>query len=315
VNGCAPALGLVEPPACPEVRDARPDEREEVVRFLREAQYGGGVLPSDRLVISVRDGCLAGAFRLAREEGVLVLRGMRVREDVRRAGIGLCLLGALADLDEVCFCVPHTHLDVFYGRAEFVRLPEAEMPAFLRDRARRYREQGLDVIVMRRDPRRDRRTPVELQSFEHVHALMPVTNDAHWSGFHEIRERVLFIERGEALAYDRCHPHDRAPGNHPMLLTCDGVPVGAVRVDLVPEHGVAIMRMVAVASGAQRRGHGRKMLALAEDFARERGCSTAAVFAAEDAVGFYARCGYMSETWDPDEQYGGGVQMTKALVR
>jgi N-acetylglutamate synthase-like GNAT family acetyltransferase len=98
-----------------------------------------------------------------------------------------------------------------------------------------------------------------------------------------------------------------------MLLTCDGARVGAVRVDVVAEHGVAIMRMVAVASSEQRRGHGRKMIALAEDFARECECSTAAVFAADDAVGFYTSCGYRSERWDPAEEYGGGVQMTKPL--
>jgi GNAT superfamily N-acetyltransferase len=126
---------------------------------------------------------------------------------------------------------------------------------------------------------------------------------------------VLFIDRGETeLVYDRDHPDDREPRNHPLLLTCDGDPVGALRVDLVEERDVAIMRMVAVASGAQRRGHGRKMLALAEDFARARGCSTVATFAADDAVGFYARCGYRLEVWDPEQAYGGGVQMAKPLV-
>jgi GNAT superfamily N-acetyltransferase len=137
------------------VRLARPDERHEVARFLLESGYGGGVLSSDRLVVAERDGYLAGAFRLADEDGVLVLRGMRVREDLRRAGIGRRLLGALAGLDEVCLCVPHAYLEGFYGSAGFLRLPEAETPTFLRERVRRYREQGLDVIVMRRDPRSD----------------------------------------------------------------------------------------------------------------------------------------------------------------
>jgi N-acetylglutamate synthase-like GNAT family acetyltransferase len=131
---------------------ARTNECEEVARFLLETGYGGAVLPSDRLVVAEQDGRLAGAFRLAREAGVLVLRGMRVREDLRRAGIGRRLLGALAGLDEVCFCVPHAYLEGFYSSAGFVRLQEPETPDFLRQRAQRYREQGLDVIVMRRDP-------------------------------------------------------------------------------------------------------------------------------------------------------------------
>lgn len=147
VDGCA-----LPPPPESATRVARPDERQEIERFLRETGYAGGILASDRLVIAVWGERLAGAFRLAREEGVLVLRGMRVREDLRRKGIGRRLLGALAGLGEACFCVPHSYLDGFYGGAGFARLPETETPAFLRDRARRYREQGLDVIVMRRDP-------------------------------------------------------------------------------------------------------------------------------------------------------------------
>ena len=134
-----------------QVRFARSDERGIIARFLRETGYACEVLPSDALVIAVQNGRLAGAFRLAREECVLVLRGMRVREDVRRTGIGRRLLGALADLDEVCFCVPHAYLEEFYGSAGFVRLSESEMPGFLCDRSRRYGEQGLDVIVMRRE--------------------------------------------------------------------------------------------------------------------------------------------------------------------
>jgi N-acetylglutamate synthase-like GNAT family acetyltransferase len=134
------------------VRAARPEEREDVARFLIETGYGGGVLPSDRLVAAEQDGRVVGAFRLAREEGVLVLRGMRVREDLRGAGIGRRLLGALAGLEEVCYCVPHAYLEEFYGGAGFARPPDAETPDFLRERAQRYHEQGLDVIVMRRDP-------------------------------------------------------------------------------------------------------------------------------------------------------------------
>jgi GNAT superfamily N-acetyltransferase len=132
------------------VRMADPSERDAVAAFLREAGYAGGVQPPDRLVVAVGDAGPVGAFRLAREEGVLVLRGMRVRADLRRRGIGRRLLWALADLDEPCFCVPHAYLERFYGSAGFTRLPAAEIPALLGTRAAVYTERGLQVIVMRR---------------------------------------------------------------------------------------------------------------------------------------------------------------------
>ncbi len=127
-------------------------ERGAIAAFLRDAAYGGGVQPSDRLVVAKADATVVGAYRLAREEGVLVLRGMRVREDVRRNGIGGRLLQALAQLDEPCFCVPHAYLEAFYGSAGFSRLRAAEVPGFLEARAAAYAEQGLEVIVMRREP-------------------------------------------------------------------------------------------------------------------------------------------------------------------
>lgn len=140
-----PALDLA-------VRIAGPDERMDVDAFLRAEAYGGGTRPSDDLVIALEEGRVAGAFRLAREHGVLVLRGMRVRHDVRRRGIGRRLLEALTDLVEPCYCVPHAYLEEFYRGAGFARLPDAEAPGFLRERLARYREQGLDVVVMRREP-------------------------------------------------------------------------------------------------------------------------------------------------------------------
>ena len=135
------------------VRIAEDVERDAVAEFLREAAYGGGVRPTDRLVVAAADSALVGAYRLARESGVLVLRGMRVREDLRHKGIGKRLLGALAQLDEACFCVPHAYLETFYGSAGFARLLAADAPAFLLARAADYGERGLEVIVMRREPK------------------------------------------------------------------------------------------------------------------------------------------------------------------
>ena len=147
VDGTGPA-----PRPAVLVRTALPQERQGVDEFLRSEAYAGGVQSSDELVVALRDGEVVGAFRLAREDGLLVLRGMRVRSDARGQGVGSRLLGALTGLAEPCYCVPHAHLQGFYGRAGFARLPDAEAPALLGERLALYRERGLDVVVMRREP-------------------------------------------------------------------------------------------------------------------------------------------------------------------
>jgi hypothetical protein len=130
--------------------DAR--DRPDAVTFLRAADYRGDILDSDCLIVAESGDSVVGAFRLVREHGCLVLRGMRVRCDMRRQGVGLRLLGALGDLDEPCYCVPHRHLEGFYGRAGFETLSVELTPDFLAARLTDYRDRGLDVVAMRREP-------------------------------------------------------------------------------------------------------------------------------------------------------------------
>jgi GNAT superfamily N-acetyltransferase len=146
---------------------------------------------------------------------------------------------------------------------------------------------------------------------EQTYLLVPVVTSEQWSAYHAIRRKVLFEDRGHFGAYDPNHPDDRKAQNHPVILTRDGLPVGAMRIDFVPEKTLAIMRTVAVTTDKQRRGYGRIMLSLAERYARQNGCTATVVFSADDAVGFYAKCGYELATWDAAGSFGQGKQMRK----
>ena len=55
------------------------------------------------------------------------------------------------------------------------------------------------------------------------------------------------------------------------------------------------------------------LLQLAEDFAREQGCSRTVLYATPEAVGFYSKAGYAEDDWD-DVYISGIVQMTKPLA-
>jgi N-acetylglutamate synthase-like GNAT family acetyltransferase len=134
-------------------RKARAEEFERVAAFYRDNGYEPGISPSDIIVVAESGGVLYGAVRICQEHDVLVLRGMRVGESMRRQGIGTRLLRAVESLigARECFCIPHRYLRPFYGRIGFVEIGATAAPRFLRERCAAYRrDYGLDVIVMRR---------------------------------------------------------------------------------------------------------------------------------------------------------------------
>ncbi|HEX6044079.1 MAG TPA: GNAT family N-acetyltransferase [Pyrinomonadaceae bacterium] len=122
------------------------------------------------------------------------------------------------------------------------------------------------------------------------HELRRPRSDEEWREFHAIRRKVLFENRGKLEAYDENHPDDAKPGNHPLVLLYHGTMVGVMRLDVTEK--MAWLRRVAIREDFQRRGHGRALLQLAEEFARAQGCIEIVSNAAVEAVGFYERCGY-----------------------
>ena len=142
--------------------------------------------------------------------------------------------------------------------------------------------------------------------------LITPADDAQWRAYHDIRRRVLFEARGQFGVYQEDRPDEQAPGNHPKLLLYRGDPIGVVRIDV--DAATAICRRVAIREDAQRLGHGRALIALVQQFARDHGCERLASHLAPDAVGFSERCGF---TLDSAGAYGssGGksVFITKPL--
>jgi GNAT superfamily N-acetyltransferase len=83
-----------------------------------------------------------------------------------------------------------------------------------------------------------------------------------------------------------------------------------IRIDI--DGGVAWLRRVAVIEELQRAGHGRILLAMAEDFARAEGCDEVRSNVDPGAVGFYERCGYSRES--SNHSTSDSVPMLKPLV-
>lgn len=139
------------------------------------------------------------------------------------------------------------------------------------------------------------------------YCLRPPASPDEWEVYHRIRRDVLL----EAQKYALECPDDHAPDHYALLLCLDDQPIGSIRIDITAT-GEAGLRLVAIDPTSQRRGCGRVLLRLAEDFARDLGCSRTVLYATPDAAGFYTKAGYSEEDWD-DVYISGIVQMTKPL--
>jgi pimeloyl-ACP methyl ester carboxylesterase/N-acetylglutamate synthase-like GNAT family acetyltransferase len=134
------------------VREATPSEGERVRAFYQAAGYAGSIGPDDRVLVAVREGEILGAVRLCREQGVQVLRTMRVRPDAQRRGLGRTMLRRFVTLlaEPECYCLPYAHLEAFYGEIGFERVAPAALPPHLAERLAGYQRDRPHVIAMRR---------------------------------------------------------------------------------------------------------------------------------------------------------------------
>jgi len=129
-------------------------ELDKVRSFYERCQYQGGALPDDVILCAEGQGNIVGIVRLAIEHNVIMLRGMQVDPAHHRRGIGRKLLlqfQMLLDPYEPCFCVPFRHLIKFYGIIGFKEIQVNEAPPHLAARLARYRNDGLDMIIMKID--------------------------------------------------------------------------------------------------------------------------------------------------------------------
>jgi GNAT superfamily N-acetyltransferase len=147
-----------------------------------------------------------------------------------------------------------------------------------------------------------------------AYELVKVATESDWRDHHSLRRAVLWEARGRSN-YDDRHAAEYLPNHHPLLMKLDGRPIGTTRLDDFG-HGRGAVRLVAIAIGVQRQGHGRALSLLVEDYARRLEINTLLVNAAPEAVGYYETLGWEAYIWDETELTGiaaGAKQMRKSL--
>lgn len=128
----------------------------DLIRAVYDASnYKGGIQTEDIGILATLGTIPVGGVRLAREHGVLMLRGMMVKPGYQRRGIGKEMLQVL-DLhigSEPCYLVGRVHLQEFYGSIGFVTINDREAPPFLIERAKKYNEEWHTCLIMHRNGR------------------------------------------------------------------------------------------------------------------------------------------------------------------
>jgi GNAT superfamily N-acetyltransferase len=135
--------------------------------------------------------------------------------------------------------------------------------------------------------------------------------------YHALRETCIFdlYHRADGpypCRYDPGHPDEDNPANHPLVLVAEDAVVGTIRIDMKPD-GRAVLRLVAVDPAWRGAGLGAELLRQAEVYAAEQGARSLCVNARQQAMGFYARGGFMPGAWDGNSQCPEAVPMVKPM--
>ena len=137
-----------------DLHSAKAKEIGDLASFYRITDYGGSVAPEDRVVYATEEERIIAAGRLSEEEGVLVLRGMRVLKEQRGRGVGSAILDFLVREggNRDYYCISYSNLRHFYVAKGFDEIKPSDTPKFLYERFKNYRARDLDVILMRKKP-------------------------------------------------------------------------------------------------------------------------------------------------------------------
>lgn len=128
-----------------------PAEITLIKDFYQKYQYDQPISPDDHFLVIQNEGGIIGALRVCHEEGVFILRGMRVADAFQRQGVGSHLLDYFSEFidNKGCYCIAKTYLQSFYERVGFEEIKQGEAPDFLKARLHHYQTKlGLDVRLL-----------------------------------------------------------------------------------------------------------------------------------------------------------------------
>lgn len=124
-----------------------------VLEHYQKCGYTQGINNDDIILAAFAKSQIIGAVRLCPESSeYFVLRGMQVKKEYQRNGIGRALLSECSEIltTKTCYCLPYKHLIVFYNKANFAEIKTTNAPQELQQRLQNYLNLGLSVTLMKR---------------------------------------------------------------------------------------------------------------------------------------------------------------------
>jgi len=126
--------------------------RFPLINRFYKSYYPAGKAKKDEVIwVGENNSGIICCVRFKQFDHYQLLTGMLVHPGQRGTGIARSLLTASnqQQIDTPCYCFAFSHLEALYQEANFVVIPENELPEALASRLQRYRQSGKDLIAMR----------------------------------------------------------------------------------------------------------------------------------------------------------------------
>lgn len=124
---------------------------KDAQEFYSSVGYLKNIGEEDRIIGAITQDRIIGAVRIAREDGVFVLRSMQVSLNFQRQGIGTGILNVANSLIEknICWCIPYEWLESFYNQIGFKKIEEDHALLFLQKRIIETRQHARVIMMVK----------------------------------------------------------------------------------------------------------------------------------------------------------------------
>jgi N-acetylglutamate synthase-like GNAT family acetyltransferase len=132
------------------IRQGNKTDIERVNDYYESRRRSRGANDTDILLLAEdEDAGVVGVVVLRQEQGYRVLRGMDIRQDYRRQGLGARMLNNLERhmRDQDCYCLPYAHLIPFYRIVGFEIVSDTELPDLLKERLTEHHHEMSDARI------------------------------------------------------------------------------------------------------------------------------------------------------------------------